>query len=135
MQFTNKKIMSALKIGIILWIIGMLLVGFLGHDQDGDKTVLYIPMVITTGIVSFIVLYRFINKSYWDIITEDEWVIECAVLGIIVMAIQFIIDIPVMGLVFQQNLFDYFFKESTVMVMYPSIIAQTIIIGYLKLKK
>ena len=108
----------------------MLFVGFLGHDTEGEKTSLYIPMLIVTAIVSIIVLYQFIRKTYWDLIEKDEWVKECIVLGIIVMSIQFIIDIPVMGLLFQENLYDYFFKTSTVIVVYPTIILETIILGY-----
>jgi hypothetical protein len=147
MSFENIKEKANLRysiaIGVILWIlamiIAMLYMAALGVDLQ-DETVewginheqywvfeaLIIPTFLIIGIAFF---YWIFKKSTID---PSEWLIEGIVTGLVVMIIQFILDLIVIVFLFQNTL-DYFIGMVTISYLFI-IVQSTITNWFVKIK-
>jgi hypothetical protein len=139
MELTPKKILIPVILGLIIWILAFFIIGWTQISEDPAIQALYIPMVILFGIGTIILLVIFLlwYLPYLSIDLQQEWFIESLLVGILVMGIQYILDIIVFTLM-QIDLVIYFFgiflgnpEGSTVMIMYPLILVWAVLGGFI----
>ena len=139
MELTPKKILIPVILGLIIWILAFFLIGWTQISEDPAIQALYIPMVILFGIgtVVLIIVFLLWYLPYLGIDLEHEWFIESLFIGILVMGVQYILDIIVFTFM-QLDLMIYFFgvflgnpDGSTVMIMYPLILVWAVLGGFI----
>ncbi|MFX0173880.1 MAG: hypothetical protein ACFE9L_18505 [Candidatus Hodarchaeota archaeon] len=127
---------------IINWnlIAAFFVIGWTQISDDPAIQTLYLPMVglFALGTFILIVLFFWWYLPYLGIELQSEWLTESLLFGIIVMIIQFLLDIVIFGLFIPNvDLVAYFFRllsndpqGSTIIIMYPLIVIWTIIAGF-----
>ena len=105
MKLTPKKILFPVILGLIIWIIAFFIIGWTQISEDPAIQALYIPMVILFGIgtILLVVIFLWWYLPYLGINLEQEWLQESLLFGIILMAIQFILDIIIFTLLFSNS--------------------------------
>ena len=128
-MFSNKysiqessKLIQIIVFSIILWVIALILsmayMAILGinpqeetfglnHPKYWNFEILMTPSYIIIGLLILIAYYKFYIK------TSSNWIIDSFLIGLIIMLIQFILDLIVIVGLFQNSL-DYFFALVTV---------------------
>ncbi|MFX0090982.1 MAG: hypothetical protein ACFFBD_04400 [Candidatus Hodarchaeota archaeon] len=143
MEITPKKILVPLVIGLLVWIIAFFVIGWTQISENPAIQALYLPMVILFGIGTFLLILIFFYwyLPYLGIDMQNEWILESLLFGIIVMLVQFILDIITFGFFIPIDLGVYFFglflgnpDGSTTIIMYPLIVVWTIIAGFITTK-
>ncbi|MHC1591624.1 MAG: hypothetical protein ACXQS8_06025 [Candidatus Helarchaeales archaeon] len=118
-----------LILGFTYWIFGF---NFIGMTKMPGTPIahLYIPFVFIFAAIihgSLLIIMYFLRSK----ILEDEWLKNTAIIGAIICAIQFIMDIIVMPwITWPIPVIFYFFGGSTVMIFYPLIVPGTITCGW-----
>ena len=119
-------------IGIIIWVFAFFLVGY--TRMPGGPAELYLPMVALVGIV-WTVLALFVFQWYakkWQI--GAEWFREAVLFGLTITILQFVLDFYVflnfLSYTIETFVTEYLLK-STVLVMYPFITVEIVVIAYL----
>lgn len=145
MEITPKKIVTPVLLGLFIWVAAFFIIGWTQISEDPAIQSLYLPMVIMFGVGTFILMIIFLwwYLPYLEIDLDQFWVQESILFGIIVMLVQFILDIVTFGLFLQDvDLIIYFFgllqgdpQGSTVLIMYPLIIVWTVIAGFITIKR
>ncbi|MFX0183233.1 MAG: hypothetical protein ACFE95_09165 [Candidatus Hodarchaeota archaeon] len=145
MEVTLKKIITPVFLSIGIWIVAFFVIGWTQISDDPAIQALYLPMVILFALGTFllIVLFFWWYLPFLDIDLQSEWLSESLLFGILLMVVQFLLDIVVFGLFIPNvDLLIYFFglflndpQGSTVIIMYPLIIIWTIIAGFLVQKQ
>lgn len=143
MEITPKKLLTPIIIGVLIWIIAFFVIGWTQISDDPFVQSLYIPMVFLFGVITLILIIVFF---YWylpslEIDLQTEWLLESILFGIVVMAVQYILDLISFTIFFPIDLVVYFFglfmgnpDGSTVMIMYPLIIVWSVLGGLITLK-
>ncbi|MFX1392946.1 MAG: hypothetical protein ACFFAH_05150 [Promethearchaeota archaeon] len=137
-EINVKSLILAIILGFANWLWAFIIVGSAYYDWVANKPVsnpnigYYFAMLILTAIISIIVLILYLWK--WEQknpIIPDKWAIDAIILGVIICAMNFIMDIVFFGIFFQRNLIAYFWIETTTGYIYPAIIIITLILAYL----
>ncbi|UCG03500.1 MAG: hypothetical protein JSW11_05795 [Candidatus Heimdallarchaeota archaeon] len=142
MELKPKKILIPLILGLVIWIIAFFVIGWTQISEDPAIQALYIPMVILFGLgtIILVIVFLFWYLPYLGIDLEQAWLEESLFFGIIIMCMQFILDIIVFTLM-QVDLLIYFFglflgnpDGSTVIIMYPLILVWAILGGFVTMR-
>ncbi|MFX0016362.1 MAG: hypothetical protein ACFFB2_17335 [Promethearchaeota archaeon] len=142
MELTSKKILTPIILGLIIWILAFFLIGWTQISEDPAIQDLYIPMVILFGIGTIILMIVFLlwYFPYLALDLEQEWLKESLFFGIVVMGVQYTLDIIVFTLM-NMDLITYFFgiflgnpDGSTVMIMYPLILVWAVLSGFVTMR-
>ncbi|MFX0066558.1 MAG: hypothetical protein ACFFC7_30745 [Candidatus Hermodarchaeota archaeon] len=143
MEITPKKIMLPTIIGLLVWIVAFFLIGWTVISEDPAIQALYLPMVVLFAIGNFLLL---LILFYWyfphlSVDIQNEWFSESLLFGVILMALQFILDIIAFSFIFPTDLVVYFFgrflgnsEGSTVIVSYPLIVIWSVLAGYIVMR-
>ncbi|MFX0051312.1 MAG: hypothetical protein ACFE8U_08480 [Candidatus Hermodarchaeota archaeon] len=141
MEITPKKVIVPILLSFGIWIVAFFVIGWTQISDDPAIQALYLPMVglFALGTFLLIVLFFWWYLPYLGIELQSEWLTESLLFGIIVMIIQFLLDIVIFGLFIPNvDLAVYFFgllsndpQGSTVIILYPLIVIWTIIAGFL----
>lgn len=141
MEITPKKIVTPVLLGLFIWVAAFFIIGWTQISEDPSIQSLSLPLVIMFGVGTFILMIIFLwwYLQYLEIDLDRLWVQESILFGIIVMSVQFILDIVTFRLFLQDvDLIIYFFgllqgdpQGSTVLIMYPLIIFWTYIAGFI----
>ena len=136
-DINKKSLIVAIGLGFAAWMWAFIIVGSAFFDYTTNQpitnpdmgvyaTVLIINTILTIVILSFYILkYEQSNP-----IISDNWRNDAIILGVIICAINFLLDALFFGIM-GRNLIAYFWLESTTGYMYPLIIIETWIIAYL----
>jgi membrane protein DedA with SNARE-associated domain len=148
MKVTLKKIIIPAILGFFIWIAAFFIIGWTQISQISEDPAiqsLYLPMVVLFGLGTFVVMTIFLwwYLPYLEIDLDHFWLQESLLCGIIIMLVQFILDIVTFGIFLPDvDLLVYFFglfqgdpQGSTVIIMYPLIIVWIIIAGFIIFKK
>lgn len=135
-QINVKSLIVGIIFGFLSWLWAFILVGAAFYDWLANKPIenpnfgVYVTLLIITFVVSLIIigiyLWKFEQKNP---IIPDRWAIDAVVLGIIICAMNFLLDAIFFGIL-GRNLFAYFFLETTTGYFYPLIILETLILAY-----
>lgn len=128
----NKRFLVPIITGFIIWILAFFIVGYT-QMPDGPEE-LYLPMVFLSTII-WLILIIFVFRWYCNKYgLKNEWFREAILFGLIISILQFIFDIiafmGMMGYTLTEFIDDYLLK-STVLILYPLIIAEVTLIAFL----
>ena len=125
----TKDIIFGVILGFITWVIGFMIVGYAVMNAPE----LYITTVLVVSIINIILtilIVRFVVSNY----RLEQWALDSLLVGIIITALNFLLDFGVLGVMLQQDFVNYLLT-STVLVAYPLVILWSLIGGWLGSKK
>ena len=142
MEINPKKILTPVIFGFLIWIIAFFVIGWTQISEDPAIQALYFPMVFLFGIGTILLMIVFMwwYFPYLEIDLQQEWLQDSLLFGLIVMLVQYFLDVSVFTLM-QVDLIVYFFgiflgnpDGSTVMIMYPLILVWAVLGGFVTMK-
>lgn len=137
-EINMKSLVLGIVFGFLAWLWAFIIVGSAYWDFIANKPIanpnfgVYMTLLIVNLIISIIIFVLYLWKyEQNNPIIPDKWALDAIVLGIIICAMNYLLDIIFFGLMMQRNLIAYFFLESTAGYSYPIIILITFILAYL----
>jgi hypothetical protein len=102
MKVTLKKIIIPAILGFFIWIAAFFIIGWTQISEDPAIQSLYLPMVALFGLGTFALMIVFLwwYLPYLEIDFDHLWLQESLLCGIIIMLVQFILDIVTFGIFF-----------------------------------
>ncbi|MFX1533804.1 MAG: hypothetical protein ACFFDI_06180 [Promethearchaeota archaeon] len=143
MEITLKKLLTPIIVGVLIWIVAFFVIGWTQISEDPFVQSLYLPMVLLFGVITliFIIIFFYWYLPSLNIDLQAEWLLESVLFGIVVMAVQYILDLISFTIFFPIDLVVYFFglfmgnpDGSTVMIMYPLIVVWSVLGGVITRK-
>jgi len=137
-EINKKSLILGIILGFLSWLWAFIIVGSAFYDYAANKPIenpnmgVYVALLIVNTIVSIVVASIYLWKyEQNNPIIPDKWAIDAIVLGVIICAMNFLLDILFFGVFAQKNLISYFFLETTTGYFYPLIILVTLLLAYL----
>ena len=136
-EINKKSLILGIIFGFAAWFWAFMIVGSAYYDYAANKPIenpdfgVYVTLLIVNTIISTVIMVLYIWKyEQNNRIYPDNWFIDAILLGVIICAMNFIMDALFFGVMMQRNLLAYYFLESTTGYMYPTIILITWLIAY-----
>ena len=137
-EINKRSLTFGIIFGFIVWFLAFMIVGSAYYDYAANKPIenpdfsLYVTLLIVNTIIMTVIMALYIWKyEQNNRIYPDNWSIDAIILGVIICAMNFIMDALFFGVMMQRNLLAYYFLESTTGYMYPAIILINWLIAYL----
>lgn len=145
MEITLKKVGIPIVLSVIIWIAAFFIIGWTQISDDPSIQDLYLPMVVLFAVGTLILTIAFLwwYLPYVEVDIQNQWLQESLFVGILLMLVQFILDIVTFGFFLPNvDLLVYFFgiltgdpEGSTVIIMYPLILVWAVLGGYITLRQ
>ena len=136
-ELNFKSLVVGIVFGFLSWLWAFILVGSAFYDWVANKPIehpnfgVYVMLLIITFVLSIIIIGIYLWKfEQTNPIIPNKWAVDAVVLGIIICAMNFLLDAIFFGMT-GRNLIAYFFLETTTGYVYPLIILETLILAYL----
>jgi hypothetical protein len=142
MEILPKKVLIPVIFGIVIWILAFFIIGWTQISEDPAIQELYFPLVILFGVgtVLLMVVLLWWYLPHFNIDLKQKWFQESVLFGLVVMVVQYLLDISVFTLM-QVDLIVYFFgifsgdpDGSTVMIVYPLILIWAVLGGFITMR-
>lgn len=137
-ELNIKSVIFAILLGIASWFWAFIIVGSAFFDYTTNQPItnpnmgLYFSLLILNAIITLIVLILYLWKfEKNNPIITNGWILDGLLLGIIICAMNFLLDALFFGIFQQRQLLSYFFLETTTGYLYPAIILETVFLAYL----